>query len=77
MGKPDGDEDWWYAHLGEDKTKSDTAASSHSDALAALQQAARSGGNVFEALLDAVRVCSLGQNTGALFEEGAQYLRNM
>ncbi len=45
--------------------------------LAALQQTAREGGNTFEALLDTVRVASLGQITGALFEVGGQYRRNM
>ena len=34
-------------------------------------------GNVFEVLIDAVRVCSLGQITDALFEVGGQYRRNM
>ncbi|MCM5571396.1 methylmalonyl-CoA mutase family protein [Burkholderiaceae bacterium FT117] len=34
-------------------------------------------GNVFEVLMDAVRVCSLGQITGALFEVGGQYRRSM
>jgi methylmalonyl-CoA mutase len=33
--------------------------------------------NVFEVLVDAVRVCSLGQITHALFEVGGQYRRNM
>ncbi len=33
--------------------------------------------NVFEVLMDAVRVCSLGQITSALFEVGGQYRRNM
>jgi methylmalonyl-CoA mutase len=33
--------------------------------------------NVFEVLMDAVRVCSLGQITTALFEVGGQYRRNM
>jgi methylmalonyl-CoA mutase len=46
-------------------------------ALAALQRTAREGGNTFEALLDTVRVASLGQITGALFEVGGQYRRNM
>ena len=46
-------------------------------ALEALQDAARTGGNVFEALLDAVRVASLGQTTAALFEVGGQYRRSM
>ena len=34
-------------------------------------------GNVFAVLLDAVRVCSLGQITGALYEVGGQYRRSM
>ncbi len=46
-------------------------------ALDRLQQAARSGGNVFAELMDAVRACSLGQITTALFEVGGQYRRNM
>ena len=33
--------------------------------------------NVFNVLMDAVRVCSLGQITNALFEVGGQYRRNM
>ena len=33
--------------------------------------------NVFVVLMDAVRCCSLGQITGALFEVGGQYRRNM
>ncbi|MDJ0948696.1 MAG: methylmalonyl-CoA mutase family protein [Alphaproteobacteria bacterium] len=33
--------------------------------------------NVFAVLVDAVRVCSLGQITNALFEVGGQYRRNM
>ncbi|MEM1095561.1 MAG: methylmalonyl-CoA mutase family protein [Bacteroidota bacterium] len=47
------------------------------DALAELKATARRGGNVFDALMDAVRVCSLGQITDALFEVGGQYRRNM
>ncbi|MGZ5200149.1 MAG: methylmalonyl-CoA mutase family protein, partial [Telluria sp.] len=46
-------------------------------ALAALQQAAIDNANVFEKLMDAARVCSLGQITTALFEVGGQYRRNM
>ena len=34
-------------------------------------------GNVFDVLMDAVRCCSLGQITDALFEVGGQYRRNM
>jgi methylmalonyl-CoA mutase len=42
-----------------------------------LRQAVIENGNVFEVLMDAVRVCSLGQITNALFEVGGQYRRNM
>jgi methylmalonyl-CoA mutase len=42
-----------------------------------LQRAVIDNGNVFEVLMDAVRVCSLGQITRALFEVGGQYRRNM
>ncbi|QHE84873.1 fused isobutyryl-CoA mutase/GTPase IcmF [Hydrogenophaga sp. BPS33] len=42
-----------------------------------LRQAVIENGNVFEVLMDAVRVCSLGQITSALFEVGGQYRRNM
>jgi isobutyryl-CoA mutase len=42
-----------------------------------LQQAVIANQNVFDVLMDAVRVCSLGQITNALFEVGGQYRRNM
>ncbi len=42
-----------------------------------LQKAVIDNANVFEVLMDAVRVCSLGQITTALFEVGGQYRRNM
>ncbi len=42
-----------------------------------LQQAVIDNANVFEVLMDAVRVCSLGQITNALFEVGGQYRRSM
>ena len=34
-------------------------------------------GNVFAVLIDAVRYCSLGQITSALYEVGGQYRRSM
>lgn len=53
----------------------------HADAapamLARLRQAVIDDDNVFAVLMDAVRVCSLGQITHALFEVGGQYRRNM
>ncbi|MEJ6787451.1 MAG: methylmalonyl-CoA mutase family protein, partial [Bacteroidota bacterium] len=45
--------------------------------LAEIQQVALQNGNVFEALMEASKVCSLGQITNALFEVGGQYRRNM
>ncbi len=45
--------------------------------LKTLQKAVIENQNVFEVLMDAVRVCSLGQITNALFEVGGQYRRNM
>jgi len=42
-----------------------------------LQDAVRQGDNGFEVLMEAVRCCSLGQITNALFEVGGQYRRNM
>lgn len=42
-----------------------------------LRQAVMTNANVFEVLMDAVRVCSLGQITNALFEVGGQYRRSM
>nr|WP_314629240.1 fused isobutyryl-CoA mutase/GTPase IcmF [uncultured Noviherbaspirillum sp.] len=45
--------------------------------LGKLQQAVIHDENVFNLLMDAVRVCSLGQITEALFEVGGQYRRSM
>jgi methylmalonyl-CoA mutase len=47
------------------------------EALAMIQEAALKNENVFEALMEAVKFCSLGQITNALFEVGGQYRRNM
>jgi len=46
-------------------------------ALARLKEAATSGENVFAVLMDAARVCTLGQVTEAFFEVGGQYRRNV
>jgi methylmalonyl-CoA mutase len=46
-------------------------------ALLRLKDVARANGNLFEALLDAAKVCSLGQISQALYEVGGQYRRNM
>ncbi len=48
-----------------------------SAALKGLQKTAVDGGNVFEALIEVCKICSLGQITHALYEVGGQYRRNM
>lgn len=47
------------------------------EALDRLKQAALQNGNLFEELMECVRVASLGQITTALYEVGGQYRRNM
>ena len=54
-----------------------THADAAPEALKRLQAVATSERNVFAELMDAVRVCSLGQITQALFEVGGQYRRSM
>ncbi len=46
-------------------------------AIARLKEAASNGENLFAVLMDAARVCSLGQVTEAFFEVGGQYRRNV
>ena len=46
-------------------------------AIRRLQGVATGDGNVFDELMRAARVCSLGQLTDAFFEVGGQYRRNM
>jgi methylmalonyl-CoA mutase len=46
-------------------------------ALRKLQKVAVENGNIFGELMEAVKVCSLGQITHALYEVGGQYRRNM
>jgi len=47
------------------------------EALKRLQHVARMNQNIFEELMETVKVCSLGQITNALYEVGGQYRRNM
>ncbi|MEI7983911.1 MAG: methylmalonyl-CoA mutase, partial [Bacteroidota bacterium] len=42
-----------------------------------LKEAATLNSNIFDALMDAAKYCSIGQITHALFEVGGQYRRNM
>jgi methylmalonyl-CoA mutase len=46
-------------------------------ALEKLQEVVLSGGNIFEELMETVKVCSLGQITRALYDVGGRYRRNM
>ena len=46
-------------------------------ALKQLQEVALAGENTFDVLLEAAKYCSLGQLTGALYEVGGEYRRNM
>jgi len=46
-------------------------------ALGQLSDVARARENVFDALMEAVKVASLGQVSGALYGVGGQYRRNM
>ena len=46
-------------------------------ALAEVQRSALEGDNVFTALVEACKVCTLGQISGALYQVGGQYRRNM
>lgn len=47
------------------------------DALEEIRKAAINNENLFEVLMEATKVCSLGQITNAMFEVGGQYRRNM
>ena len=42
-----------------------------------VQLAAIHNRNVFEQLMEACKVCSIGRLTGAMFEVGGQYRRSM
>ncbi|WP_158843845.1 methylmalonyl-CoA mutase family protein [Algibacter sp. L1A34] len=53
------------------------AANSSEVLLKELQYKAVNNENIFEALMEVCKVCSLGQITHALFEVGGQYRRNM
>jgi methylmalonyl-CoA mutase len=52
-------------------------AAAREPAIDRLRAAALAGDNVFAVLMEAVRVCSLGQITNALFDVGGRYRRNV
>jgi len=47
------------------------------EAIERLKEVARNKGNLFEELMETVKVASLGQISHALYEVGGQYRRNM
>ncbi|MCF6364644.1 MAG: methylmalonyl-CoA mutase family protein [Bacteroidales bacterium] len=55
------------------KTKENRAG----DRLESLKQASKQNKNIFAELMETAKVCSIGQITGALFQVGGQYRRNM
>jgi len=59
------------------QTYQETHAEEAEAALSRLKEAAMAGDNVFAVLMDAARVCTLGQITEAFFEVGGQYRRNV
>jgi isobutyryl-CoA mutase len=65
------------AQVSSTRTFNERGAEAGERALEALASAAASGGNVFEALLETVKSCSLGRISRALYLVGGQYRRNM
>ena len=64
-----------HAHVVEDETVAGEVHDGHG--LAYLQYTAQRRGNVFAALVEAVKTHSLGQISHALYEVGGEYRRNM
>lgn len=52
-------------------------AKAQQEQLSRIQEAAVNQGNIFEHLMEATKICTLGQITEALFMVGGQYRRNM
>jgi methylmalonyl-CoA mutase len=52
-------------------------AKAQQEQLSRIQDAAVQQGNIFEHLMEATKICTLGQITESLFEVGGQYRRNM
>ncbi|MHC4937677.1 MAG: methylmalonyl-CoA mutase family protein [Planctomycetota bacterium] len=70
------DEEKQYA-ISSRKAVQEANAGAHATALKALQRAAIENENTFSALMNAAKVCTLGEMTHALYEVGGQYRRNM
>jgi methylmalonyl-CoA mutase len=54
-----------------------TYAEESNSSIKKLKKASTQNHNIFEALMEATRHCSIGQITAALFDVGGQYRRNM
>jgi methylmalonyl-CoA mutase len=65
-----------YAIAARDAFWARNAATAHA-ALDTVKRTALDGGNVFSALMEACKVCTLGQLSRALYDVGGQYRRNM
>jgi methylmalonyl-CoA mutase len=52
-------------------------AKESSEQLKRIQEKSLANENIFEQLMEATKVCTIGQITGALFQVGGQYRRNM
>jgi methylmalonyl-CoA mutase len=65
------------AQIGAVREFQDRTAVERPAALARLQDVARARGNVFEALMEAVKFASLGQISAALYQVGGEYRRNV
>ncbi len=74
MRSTDGEKQAQIDGLGQFQAAAPAAATA---ALQMLRQQALTGGNVFASLMDAAKVCSLGQMSAALYQVGGQYRRNM
>ncbi len=68
------EKEYQIAMLGRLHTRNSNEAN---EQLRIIQEAAVQNENIFERLMEATKVCSLGQITNALFEVGGQYRRNM
>jgi methylmalonyl-CoA mutase len=70
-------EDEKLRQIGTVRALHERSGNASTDALRAIQRSAVKNQNVFDQLMEAAKVCSLGEMTQALFEVGGEYRRNM
>lgn len=68
------EKEWQIQHL---RAFQESHAAATDAALKHLKETAVNNGNIFEELMETVKVASLGQITSALYQVGGQYRRNM